>query len=118
VTTMSDPQDVIRGLECGADNFVLKPYDEPYLLARVQYVLVNCEFRQKQETGMGVEISFNNQRHFITANRLQILDLLLSTYDAAEVHGEGRSRLVRVRGLRRAGARVGRRYPRRVESHA
>jgi diguanylate cyclase (GGDEF)-like protein/PAS domain S-box-containing protein len=83
VTTMSDPQDVIRGLECGADNFVLKPYDEPYLLARVQYVLVNREFRQKQETGMGVEIYFNDQRHFITADRLQILNLLLSTYDAA-----------------------------------
>src|SRR5688572_9956711 len=27
VTTLSDPRDVIRGLECGADNFVLKPYD-------------------------------------------------------------------------------------------
>ena len=32
VTTMSDPQDVIRGLECRADNFILKPYDERYLL--------------------------------------------------------------------------------------
>ena len=28
VTTLSDPGDVIRGLECGADNFILKPYDE------------------------------------------------------------------------------------------
>ena len=26
VTGLSDPQDVIRGLECGADNFILKPY--------------------------------------------------------------------------------------------
>ena len=32
---------------------------------------------------MGVEIHFNGQRHYITADRLQILDLLLSTYDAA-----------------------------------
>jgi light-regulated signal transduction histidine kinase (bacteriophytochrome) len=30
-----------------------------------------------------VEIYFNGQRHFITADRLQILNLLLSTYDAA-----------------------------------
>ncbi len=35
VTTLSDPQDVIRGLECRADNFILKPYDERYLLARI-----------------------------------------------------------------------------------
>lgn len=83
VTTMSDPQDVIRGLECGADNFVLKPYDERYLLSRVQYVVLNRELRRTEEAGMGVEIYFNGQRHFITADRLQILNLLLSTYDAA-----------------------------------
>ncbi|UUZ68918.1 response regulator [Polaromonas sp. P2-4] len=83
VTTMSDPQDVIRGLECGADNFVLKPYDERYLLGRVRYVLANREFHQPQEAGMGVELYFNNKRHYITAGRLQILNLLLSTYDAA-----------------------------------
>lgn len=83
VTTMSDPQDVIRGLECGADNFVLKPYDERYLLGRVRYVVVNRELRREEDAGMGVEIFFNGQRHFITADRLQILNLLLSTYDAA-----------------------------------
>ncbi|UUZ73930.1 PAS domain-containing protein [Polaromonas sp. P1(28)-8] len=83
VTTMSDPQDVIRGLECGADNFVLKPYDERYMLARVRYVLVNREMHREQDMGLGVEIYFNDQRHFITADRLQILNLLLSTYDAA-----------------------------------
>jgi DNA-binding response OmpR family regulator len=83
VTTMSDPQDVIRGLECGADNFVLKPYNDRYLLGRVRYVLANREFRQPHDAGMGVELYFNDKKHYITAGRLQILNLLLSTYDAA-----------------------------------
>lgn len=84
VTTMSDPQDVIRGLECGADNFIIKPFEEHYLLGRVQYALFNHEMRRTQEAaGMGVEIYFNGQRHYITADRLQVLNLLLSTYDAA-----------------------------------
>jgi signal transduction histidine kinase len=83
VTTLSDPQDVIRGLECRADNFILKPYDERYLLSRVQFVLVNREMRQSDQPGMGLEIYFEGQRHFITADRLQILNLLLSTYEAA-----------------------------------
>ena len=83
VTTMSDPQDVIRGLECGADNFVLKPYDENYLLTRVRYVLANREMQRPRDVGIGLEIYFNDRRHFITADRLQILNLLLSTYDAA-----------------------------------
>ena len=83
VTTLSDPQDVIRGLECRADNFILKPFDERYLLSRVQFVLLNREVRQSEQTGMGVEIFFNGHKHFITADRLQILNLLLSTYEAA-----------------------------------
>ena len=83
VTTLSDPGDVIRGLECRADNFILKPYDDHYLLGRVQFVRLNREVIQTQRATMGVEIFFNGQRHFITADRLQILNLLLSTYEAA-----------------------------------
>ncbi|HLA62083.1 MAG TPA: response regulator [Nitrospiraceae bacterium] len=83
VTTLSDPQDVIRGLECRADNFILKPYDDGHLLSRVRFVLINREVRQAEQSSMGVEIFFNGQKHFITADRLQILNLLLSTYEAA-----------------------------------
>jgi signal transduction histidine kinase len=83
VTTLSDPHDVIRGLECGADNFILKPYDAEQLLRRIQFVLVNTQMRRSEQPGMGLEIVFSGQRHFITADRLQILNLLLSTYEAA-----------------------------------
>lgn len=83
VTTLSDPGDVIRGLECGADNFILKPYDEHYLLSRVQFVLLNREIRDVERSGLAVEIFFNGEKHVITADRLQILNLLLSTYEAA-----------------------------------
>ena len=83
VTTLSDPGDVIRGLECRADNFILKPYDEQYLLSRVQFVLMNRAMRRSEPGGLAVEIFFNGQRQIITADRLQILNLLLSTYDAA-----------------------------------
>jgi DNA-binding response OmpR family regulator len=74
VTTMIDPEDVIRGLECGADNFIAKPYDDRYLLGRVRYALANRELRRSRETGMGLEVYFNNQKHFVTADRLQILN--------------------------------------------
>jgi signal transduction histidine kinase len=83
VTTLSDPQDVIRGLECRADNFILKPYDAEQLLRRIQFVLVNNQMRRSEQPGMGLEIVFGGQKHFITADRLQILNLLLSTYEAA-----------------------------------
>jgi two-component system sensor histidine kinase/response regulator len=92
VTTLSDPQDVIRGLECRADNFIIKPYDERYLLSRVQFVLLNSELHDSEQSGMGVEIYFNGRRHFITADRLQILNLLLSTYEAAVQRNQELSR--------------------------
>jgi signal transduction histidine kinase len=83
VTTLSDPHDVIRGLECRADNFILKPYDADQLLRRIQFVLVNSQMRRSEQPGIGLEIMFNGRKHFITADRLQILNLLLSTYEAA-----------------------------------
>ncbi|MBI4886937.1 MAG: response regulator [Acidobacteria bacterium] len=83
VTTLSDPGDVIRGLECGADNFIFKPYEEHDLLNRVKFVLLNRGMRQVEQGGPAVDIFFNGRQHFITADRRQILSLLLSTYDAA-----------------------------------
>ena len=83
VTTLSDPRDVIRGLECGADNFIRKPYDERYLLSRIDYLLMNLELRKNQKMQMGVEIKLGDQKYFISSERQQILDLLISTYEQA-----------------------------------
>ena len=83
VTTLSDAQDVIRGLECGADNFIRKPYEERYLLSRIEYLLMNLDLRKNQKMQMGVEIELGGHKHFITAERQQILDLLISTYEQA-----------------------------------
>lgn len=83
VTTLSHPEDVIRGLQCGAQHFILKPYDERHLVNLVQFALLNRGLRQSENGGGPAEIVFNGQRHVITANRLQTLHLLLSTYEAA-----------------------------------
>ncbi|MBI3223201.1 MAG: PAS domain S-box protein [Nitrosomonadales bacterium] len=83
VTTLSDPQDVIRGLECGADNFIRKPYDERYLLSRINYLLMNLDLRKEHKMQVGVEISLGGQKYFVNSERQQILDLLISTYEQA-----------------------------------
>lgn len=93
VTTLSDPQDVIRGLECGADTFIRKPYDERYLLARIDFLLMNIELRKNQNLQMGMEINLGGQKHFISSERQQILDLLISTYEQAiEINRELKQR--------------------------
>ncbi|MFQ6044004.1 MAG: ATP-binding protein [Candidatus Poribacteria bacterium] len=81
LTQLSDPQDIIKGLECGADNFITKPYDGEFLLSRIKHILVNRELRRNIITDMSVEIYFEGKRHSITSDRMQILDLLLATYE-------------------------------------
>ena len=83
LTSLSDVRDVISGLGCGADNFIRKPYEGKYLLSRIEYLLMNLELRKNQKMRMGIEISLGGQKHFITSERQQILDLLISTYEQA-----------------------------------
>jgi hypothetical protein len=83
LTTLSDPEDVVQGLECGADNFLTKPCDEQHLLSRIQFILVNRQLQQTERAQMGVKVFFAGREYFITSDRLQILNLLLSTYETA-----------------------------------
>src|SRR5437868_1704399 len=85
VTSLIDPKDIVSGLESGADNFVRKPYSEDYLLKRIQHVLLNQELRRAEggRIDLGIVVYLGGQKHFINAERQQILDLLISTYEQA-----------------------------------
>jgi two-component system sensor histidine kinase/response regulator len=83
LTSLSSAQDIMRGLECGADSFVRKPYDDTYLISRVEYILTNVELRKSERLQVGVRLQFGGQSHLITAEKQQILDLLISTYEGA-----------------------------------
>lgn len=39
LTQLSDPVEVINGLVCGADDFIVKPYSEKLLLTRIQSII-------------------------------------------------------------------------------
>lgn len=61
VTALDGREDKIRGLECGADDFVTKPIDDVILFARVRSLLrlksVMDELREREESGrrLGVD---------------------------------------------------------------
>ncbi|MHB8765718.1 MAG: sensor histidine kinase [Deferrisomatales bacterium] len=83
LTSLQDPEDVLQGLACGADNFLTKPCPDEVLLRRVSHILANVELRKNARMQVGVELLLGGRRHFITAERQQILDLLISTYEEA-----------------------------------
>ncbi|HJV34696.1 response regulator, partial [Geomonas sp.] len=83
LTSLNDPKDVIRGLECRADNFLTKPYDEKYLLMRIRQILLAKGLPQSEDAERGSLVFFDGEQYHIKADRKQILSLLLSTYETA-----------------------------------
>ena len=83
LTSLANPSDVILGLECGADNFITKPYKREYLLSRIEYILINFQMRKHQASDLGVNIQFAGKKYYITSDRVQILDLLFSSFENA-----------------------------------
>jgi signal transduction histidine kinase/DNA-binding response OmpR family regulator len=83
VTALSSPHDVFKGLEAGADNFLVKPYQEEQLISRIRYLLATETERNARQHETGIEIQLAGKRHLITSGRQQILDLLISTYEQA-----------------------------------
>jgi len=81
LTTLSDPMDVIQGLECGADNFITKPYEPEVLVRRVQNVLENWNLRDAGGLNTGNEICFLGKKFTITLEKQKILTLLISTFE-------------------------------------
>ncbi|MBI1722655.1 MAG: response regulator, partial [Gemmatimonadetes bacterium] len=83
LTSLSDPMDIIHGLECGADNFLTKPYDPGHLLDRLQLLLATRRARKRDRVRAGVKLIFMGREFTISSEREQILDLLVTTFEEA-----------------------------------
>jgi two-component system sensor histidine kinase/response regulator len=83
LTTLSELKDVIGSLQCGADKFLTKPYDEELLLSTIEHLLHNGSLPDSEEAEKVIEVSYEGQKYSIHSSRTQILSLLISTYEAA-----------------------------------
>jgi PAS domain S-box-containing protein len=82
LSTLGDPMDIISGLECGADNFLTKPYEPDQLLERVRTVLENRRLRRAGgKLTLGVQVMFLGRSFTIDSGKEQIIDLLMSTFE-------------------------------------
>lgn len=78
-TSLSDPEDIIHGIEAGADGYITKPYEETYIMYRIDSLLNNPI--TNIENPSPLQIHYANQDFTIHADRMQILQLLLSIYE-------------------------------------
>jgi PAS domain S-box-containing protein len=83
LTSLTDAEDVLLGLDCGADSYITKPYSEAYLLASVEQILANRKLYEAKQMPTNMEIAISGKPHLVNANQQQILLLLVSAYQAA-----------------------------------
>lgn len=78
-SVLSDPQDLIKGIEAGAENYLTKPPNEKSLLKLVKELLRPQIIRRKVTDTE--EVSFGGKKYHINVSRQYILNFLLSTYE-------------------------------------
>lgn len=82
LTSLTDPLDVIRGMDCGADGFLTKPCEVSLLFSTIQNTLLNMDLIHKYPKEK-LSFHFGGHLHSLDINQVQITELLLSTYSSA-----------------------------------
>ena len=79
LTARSDENDIIRGLECGADDYITKPFSRQVLLARIRAVLRRPQARKSEASTEFDGLAINDESHKVTLQG-KVLDLTGSEY--------------------------------------
>jgi DNA-binding response OmpR family regulator len=83
VTQLFDPADLMKGLEAGANNIIIKPFEPEHVISRITSTLQSLAHTDSDGAGMDLEVSFAGQTHVIPASQFRTPTILLSTYDLA-----------------------------------
>ena len=83
LTSLQDPHDIIKGLQAGADSFISKPYDEQFLISRINHLLDNSKNAVELPDDGAVNLLFDNVNYEINSDKKQVINLLLSVYESA-----------------------------------
>lgn len=83
LTSLSDTEDVLRGLDCQADFFILKTKLQKTLLARIHAILEDQKDVQIHEPYYEQKLRYRGSDHVIHSTPGKTLNLLLSTYEIA-----------------------------------
>jgi DNA-binding response OmpR family regulator len=83
LSTLNDAEDIIKGLAAGADNYITKPYDIKFLIARIEDLRSNPVQDVDLESSSTIPVTIGGQVYEVRSGRQQTLNLLVSVFENA-----------------------------------
>lgn len=83
LTQLIDPEEVIRGLESSADNYLTKPFNKTFLLSKVKTLLETPDMFKNRPDRKSIEFEYKGKSYEVHSGRSQTLSYLISTYENA-----------------------------------
>jgi PAS domain S-box-containing protein len=83
LTQLSDAEEIIEGLSCGADSFITKPFNEDHLLSIITRFISDENHLNHGKVPFGVQIFYKGEKRLIQAEQQNVIKLVLSIYEAA-----------------------------------
>jgi len=83
LTSLSNPDEVIEGLSCGADSFITKPYNKKFLIYNIEKLLQEKASLESDRDELGLEINYGGKKRLIRTEPQKVVKLLLSIYQGA-----------------------------------
>ncbi len=80
---LSDSRDILKGLESGATNFIVKPYNPDYLIGYISKELSRKPSAEAERLQTPVALEYAGKEYLIASDPGQILEILLATYGTA-----------------------------------
>jgi len=81
LTVLSEPEDIMQAINCGADSYIIKPFVESSLLERISALLATPIHSKRSDERRSEQVEYNGNPYTVTGGSQQILNLLLSVYE-------------------------------------
>jgi PleD family two-component response regulator len=85
LSTLVDNTDLLKVIECGADNFVYKTFEDEYFLQRLSSIWSSWNVYDLEEP-KATTIFVSGQRHHIRVSSQRLANLLVSAFETAVFH--------------------------------
>lgn len=83
LTILSNSDEMIRGLTCGADCFINKPYNEEYLITLVDKTIKGRKQINEMHSEILLPVTVADTEHFISVNPKRTISFMISAYESA-----------------------------------